>query len=100
MLATASALLKKIESTPVKPAKKVALAYSGGLDSSLCVALAHHKYQVEQLIAVTADVGQGKAALELAVDKPRVLRSQPVLIHAREGFATHFLPRAITPNSS
>jgi len=35
MLATASALLKKIESTPVKPAKKVALAYSGGLDSSL-----------------------------------------------------------------
>jgi len=100
MLATASALLKKIESTPVKPAKKVALAYSGGLDSSLCVALAHHKYQVEQLIAVTVDVGQGKEEMEIAVDKARVLGFQPVIIDAREEFATQWLPRAIKANSS
>src|SRR5438132_6945774 len=100
MLATASALLKKIESTPVKPAKKVALAYSGGLDSSLCVALAHHKYQVEQLIAVTVDVGQGKEEMEIAVDKARVLGFQPVIIDAREEFATEWLTRAIQANSS
>src|SRR5437660_208028 len=76
MLATASALLKKIESTPVKPAKKVALAYSGGLDSSLCVALAHHKYQVEQLIAVTVDVGQGKEEIcqELGIPITEVMQ--------------------------
>src|SRR5437660_10041920 len=100
MLATASALLKKIESTPVKPAKKVALAYSGGLDSSLCVALAHHKYQVEQLIAVTVDVGQGMEEMEIAIDKARVLGFQPVIIDAREEFATQWLPRAIKANSS
>ena len=100
MLATASALLQKIESTPVTPVKKVALAYSGGLDSSLCVALAHRKYQVEELIAVTVDVGQGKEEMEIAVDKARVLGFQPVIIDAKQEFATQWLPKAIKANSS
>src|ERR1700686_1256060 len=43
MLAFKRKVLEKIEATPVKTAKKVALAYSGGLDSSLCAVLAKEK---------------------------------------------------------
>ncbi len=100
MLATASALLEKIASTPVKTVKKVALAYSGGLDSSLCAALARQRYDVEELIAVTVDVGQGDEEMQVAVQKAKVLGIEPVIIDAKEEFATQWLPRAIQANSS
>ncbi len=100
MLATASALLQKIASTPVKTVKKVALAYSGGLDSSLCAALARERYHVEGLIAITVDVGQGDEEMQVAVEKARVLGIEPVIIDAREEFATQWLPKAIQANSS
>jgi argininosuccinate synthase len=100
MLATASALLEKIASTPVKTVKKVALAYSGGLDSSLCAALAHQRYQVEELIPITVDVGQGDEEMQVAVQKARVLGIEPVIIDAKEEFAAEWLPKAIQANSS
>lgn len=100
MLATANALLQKIASTPVKTVKKVALAYSGGLDSSLCAALARDRYRVEELIPITVDVGQGDEEMQVAVEKARVLGIEPVIIDAREEFATQWLPRAIQANSS
>jgi len=100
MLATASALLEKIASTPVRTVKKVALAYSGGLDSSLCAALAHQRYHVEELIAVTVDVGQGDEEMQVAVQKAEVLGIEPVIIDAKEEFATEWLPEAIQANSS
>ncbi len=100
MLATASGLLEKIASTPVKTLKRVALAYSGGLDSSLCAALAHQRYHVEELIAVTVDVGQGDEEMQVAVQKAKVLGIEPVIIDAKEEFATEWLPKAIQANSS
>ncbi len=100
MLATASALLEKIASTPVKTVKKVALAYSGGLDSSLCAALAHQRYHVEELIPITVDVGQGDEEMKVAIQKARVLGIEPVIIDAKEEFATQWLPKAIQANSS
>ena len=100
MLATASALLDKIGSTPVKTVKKVALAYSGGLDSSLCAALAHQRYHVEELIPITVDVGQGDEEMQVAVQKAKVLGIEPVIIDAKEEFATEWLPKAIQANSS
>jgi argininosuccinate synthase len=100
MLATASALLEKIAATPVKTVKKVALAYSGGLDSSLCAALARERYHVEELIPVTVDVGQGDEEMEVALEKAKVLGIEPVVIDAREEFATEWLPKAIQANSS
>lgn len=100
MLATASALFEKIQSTPVKPVTKVALAYSGGLDSSLCVALAREKYRVAELFPITVDVGQGKDEMDVALEKARVLGITPIVIDAKEEFATQWLPKAIQANSS
>ncbi|TMD11523.1 MAG: argininosuccinate synthase [Chloroflexi bacterium] len=100
MLAVKSPLLQKIENTQVASARRVALAYSGGLDSSLCAVLAREKYQVEALYPITVDVGQGDDEMQAALDKARVLNLSPIVIDAREEFATEWLTRAIQANSS
>ena len=100
MLAVKSKLLEKIDTTPVKQAKKVALAYSGGLDSSLCAVLAKEKYQVEELFPITVDVGQGQDEMEAAIQKAKVLGITPIVIDAKEEFANLWLTKAIQANSN
>ncbi|HEY9287913.1 MAG TPA: argininosuccinate synthase [Candidatus Dormibacteraeota bacterium] len=100
MLAVKSKLLEKIDATPIKQAKKVALAYSGGLDSSLCAVLAKEKYQVEELFPITVDVGQGKDEMEAAIQKAKVLGITPIVIDAKEEFANLWLTKAIQANSN
>jgi len=100
MLAVKSRLLEKIDATPVKTAKKVALAYSGGLDSSLCAVLAKEKYRVEDLLAITVDVGQGQDEMEAAIAKAKVLGITPIVVDAKEEFASLWLSKAIQANSS
>src|SRR3982074_49668 len=100
MLALKSKLLEKIDATPVKTAKKVALAYSGGLDSSLCAVLAKEKYQVEELFAITVDVGQGQDEMGAAIQKAKVLGITPIVIDAKQEFADLWLSKAIQANSN
>src|SRR5207302_8238827 len=100
MLALKSKLLEKIDATPVKTAKKVALAYSGGLDSSLCAVLAKEKYQVEELFAITVDVGQGKEEMDAAIQKAKVLGITPTAIDAKHEVAQLVLSKAIQANSN
>src|ERR1700716_2643064 len=91
MLAFKSKVLEKIEVTPVKTAKKVALAYSGGLDSSLCAVLAKEKYQVEELLPITVDVGQGQDEMDAAVSKAKVLGITPIIVDVKDEFANNWL---------
>src|SRR6202045_2394600 len=100
MLALKSKLLEKIDATPVKTAKKVALAYSGGLDSSLCAVLAKEKYQVGELFAITVDVGQGQDEMDAAIQKAKVLGITPIVIDAKQEFADLWLTKAIQANSN
>jgi argininosuccinate synthase len=100
MLAVKSKLLDKIDATPVKQAKKVALAYSGGLDSSLCAVLAKEKYEVEELFPITVDVGQGQDEMDAAIQKAKVLGITPIVIDAKEEFANLWLTKAIQANSN
>src|SRR5438128_3825411 len=100
MLALKSKLLEKIDATPVKTAKKVALAYSGGLDSSLCAVLAKEKYQVEELFAITVDVGQGQDEMDAAIQKAKVLGITPIVVNVKDEFANNWLAKAIQANSS
>jgi argininosuccinate synthase len=100
MLALKSKLLEKIDATPVKTAKKVALAYSGGLDSSLCAVLAKEKYQVGELLAITVDVGQGQDEMDAAIQKAKVLGITPIVVDVKEEFANLWLTKAIQANSN
>ena len=40
-------------------AKKVVLAYSGGVDTSVCIPYLRHEWGVEEVITLAADLGQG-----------------------------------------
>jgi len=100
MLAFKSKVLEKIEATPVKTAKKVALAYSGGLDSSLCAVLAKEKYHVEELLPITVDVGQGQDEMDAAIQKAKVLGITPIVVDVKDEFANNWLAKAIQANSN
>ncbi|MDI3340124.1 MAG: argininosuccinate synthase [Sphaerobacter sp.] len=100
-MATSSSLLTtaltKIADTPVPPVKKIAVAYSGGLDSTLCIVLAREKYGAEA-VPITVDVGQGEDEIAQSFAKADLLGITPLLIDARAEFANEWLARAIRAN--
>lgn len=91
--------LRKVEQTDVPQVKKAALAYSGGLDSSLCVELLRRKYGAEEVVAITVDVGQGEAEIEEGLRKAKVLGIEPILVEARDEFTEEWMAKAIQANS-
>jgi argininosuccinate synthase len=46
-------ILKKIEKTETPKVNEVAVAYSGGLDSSLSIELLRRKYRAKKILPVT-----------------------------------------------
>lgn len=90
----------KIENTPVPQVNKVALAYSGGLDSSLAIALLRRKYKVDEIVAINVDVGQGEEEISEALSKAKILECDVTQTDAKEEFTTEWLTKAIRANSS
>jgi argininosuccinate synthase len=79
---------------------KAVLAYSGGLDTSVCVKILQEKYDCE-VITVTIDVGISKSELEEAqkkAEKVGVLKH--FTIDAKEEFARDYIFKAIKGNAS
>ena len=74
--------------------KRVVLAYSGGLDTSVAVKWIAEKYDAE-IVAVTMDLGQGK---ELDDIRERALAVGAVRVHVvdvREEFARDYIVPAL-----
>ena len=92
-------VIAKIENTQVPQVKKVALAYSGGLDSSLCIELLRRKYKVSEIVPVNIDVGQGAEEIAEARRKAAYLKVDVVEVDARQEFTGEWLTRAIRSNS-
>lgn len=92
-------ILKKIETTPTTPVKRVASAFSGGLDSCLGIELLRRKYKAEEIIVVTVDIGQGKDELDMARRHARKLKLKPIVVDVREEFANDWVSMAIKANS-
>ncbi|MEM2878027.1 MAG: argininosuccinate synthase [Candidatus Hadarchaeales archaeon] len=92
-------IIKKIENTPVPKVKKVACAFSGGLDSSLSIELLKRKYKAEEIIPITVDVGQGEQELEMARKHGKMLGVNPIIIDAKDEFSNHWIATAIRANS-
>jgi argininosuccinate synthase len=79
-------------------AKKVVLAYSGGLDTSVAVRWMTEEMKVE-VIAVAADVGQGG---DWEAIKQRALAAgavEAVVVDVREEFANDFVAPALKANA-
>lgn len=94
-----SEILEKINQTPVKKGQRVAVAFSGGLDSSLAIPLLHHIYKANEIVPITIDVGQGEEELNEVQEKAISLRIQPIIIDAKEEFSKEWLTKAIRANS-
>src|SRR6266513_4760847 len=91
--------LKKITEVEVPQGKHIALAYSGGLDSTLCVKLSRLKYHARKLTAITVDVGQGEAEIQESAERAAKLGIEPIVIDAKQEFTEQWLSKAIQANS-
>jgi argininosuccinate synthase len=77
---------------------KVALAYSGGLDTSVVVRLLQEKYKAD-VITVSVDVGQDPAELKKIAKKAKQLGAiKHVHIDARKEFIEEYVFRSIKAN--
>ncbi len=82
-------------------AKRVVLAYSGGLDTSVAVAWLREEMGVE-VIAVAVDVGQEGASTEMEAVRQRALAAGAIeaeVIDAKDEYAADFLVPAIKANA-
>jgi len=91
--------LHKIDSVDVPEGNSIALAYSGGLDSTLCVKLSQQKYHARSLTAISVDVGQGEAEIQESIGRAEKLGISPLIIDAKQEFTEQWLSKAIQANS-
>jgi argininosuccinate synthase len=66
---------------------RVALAFSGGLDTTVCVPLLEDEYGYDEIIGVTVDVGQPDAEFEEAKKTAEALDLEHYVVDAKEAFA-------------
>ncbi|QSZ68322.1 argininosuccinate synthase [Methanofollis aquaemaris] len=79
---------------------KVVLAFSGGLDTSICVPLLKEHYGFDEVITVAVDVGQPQHEVEEATKKGEKIADRHYTIDAREQFVREHVFRAIKANGS
>lgn len=71
-------------------AKKVVLAYSGGLDTSVAIRWIREKYRME-VIALTIDVGGERDLMPAKQKALKVGAVKALVVDAKETFVNHFL---------
>ncbi|MFC5367313.1 argininosuccinate synthase [Salinirubrum litoreum] len=70
---------------------RVALAFSGGLDTTVCVPLLEEEYGYDEVIGVTVDVGQPKKEFAEAEETAEALGLEHYVVDARDEFAQQCL---------
>ncbi|ELY50731.1 argininosuccinate synthase [Natronorubrum bangense] len=66
---------------------RVALAFSGGLDTTVCVPLLEEEYGYDDVIGVTVDVGQPASEFDEAEETAEALGLEHYVVDAKEEFA-------------
>ncbi|WP_435063471.1 argininosuccinate synthase [Halobaculum sp. EA56] len=67
--------------------KRVALAFSGGLDTTVCVPLLEEEYGYDEVVGVTVDVGQPEEEFDEAEETAEALDLEHYVVDATEAFA-------------
>jgi argininosuccinate synthase len=78
----------------------IVLAYSGGLDTSICIPLLKEKYDYDRVVTVTVHVGQQDAEIKTATEKGKKLADRHYTIDARDAFVKNHVFPAIKANGS
>lgn len=76
----------------------VVLAYSGGLDTSICIPLLKEEYGYDRVVTVAADVGQRKEEISVAEEKGKKLADKHYTIDLIEPFVDRCLMPSIKAN--
>lgn len=82
----------------VRELKKVVLAYSGGLDTSVCIKWLQEKYGCE-VIAVTVDVGEDKDLDFIQAKALQVGASRALVFDGKEEFARNYILPTLQANA-
>jgi len=80
--------------------KKVVLAYSGGLDTSVCIPLLKEHYGCDYAITVTVDVGQPEKEIEQGEKKAEKISQKHYTIDAKDEFVKDYIFPLIKANGS
>jgi argininosuccinate synthase len=80
--------------------KKVVLAYSGGLDTSVCIPLLKEHYDFDRVITVIVDVGQPKEDIKNAMEKAQMISDKNYTIDANTEFVEDYIFPLIKANGN
>jgi len=80
-------------------AKKVVLAYSGGVDTSVCIPYLMHEWGVEEVVALSVDLGQGEDLEAIRQKGLKSGASQVLVQDARHEFVTDYAFPALAANA-
>jgi argininosuccinate synthase len=78
----------------------IVLAFSGGLDTSVCIPLLQERYDYDRVITVAVDVGQPEADLRQATEKGRKFADEHYTIDAKEKFVEEYVFPSLKANGS
>ncbi len=78
----------------------IVIAYSGGLDTSICIPLLKERYEYDRVITVAVHVGQRDEEIRQATEKGEKIADTHYTIDAREKFVNEYLFAAIRANGS
>ncbi|MCX6686629.1 MAG: argininosuccinate synthase [Methanoregula sp.] len=78
----------------------IVLAYSGGLDTSICIPLLKERYEYTRVVTVAVNVGQRDEEIETATAKGKKFADRHYTIDAREKFVRDHIFPAIKANGS
>jgi len=78
----------------------IVLAYSGGLDTSICIPLLKERYDYDRVVTVAVNVGQRDEEIDVATKKGEKLADKHYTIDAREKFVKEHIFPAIRANGS
>ncbi|WP_094227362.1 argininosuccinate synthase [Methanolobus psychrotolerans] len=78
--------------------KKVVLAYSGGLDTSVCIPLLKEEYGYDEVVTVAVDVGQPEEDVKQAEEKAQRISDKHFTLDVREEFVRDYIFPLIRAN--
>jgi argininosuccinate synthase len=80
-------------------AKKVVLAYSGGVDTSVCIPYLKNEWGVEEVITLAADLGQGDELEAVRIKALNSGASESLVINVQDSFIKDYAFPAIQANA-
>jgi len=78
----------------------IVLAYSGGLDTSICIPLLKERYEYDRVVTVAVHVGQRDEEIGTATAKGKKMADRHYTIDARKKFVRDYIFPAIKANGS